>query len=956
MPRNLLEMNSNLRQLKEKLTLLYAAVLRLHPQLAAQVEQDAQAKLARNSTEYTAAYNAAGKTYWDADKLVEKEILAINADAGLLASGWDDPRWEKWSPPVRIESEPLLRVGEFSEEMFVAKTPALVHFLGGRPLIFSAYASADNTAAIAALQSCLLRLLAGLPPGKVRFLFIDPVGLGENCAPFMQLADYDEELIHSRAWSESRHIEARLVELSDHIQTVIQKFLRTDFPDISAYNAQAGEMAEPYQVLVIFDFPQNFSLEMARRLVTIAQSGPRCGIYPLLILNESLPLPRDFAVDEFKNLFHTVRFTLGRVKDSAPVFDQCLLVPDKLPAPALLNRILSETGKRAREGKKVEVPFDQMLSRFARQLALIPEDYPGVKTAVDFADPSTWWKASSSPNLTALLGPSGARKIQCLDLGKSNSTNHNVLIAGRVGSGKTTLLHVLISSLALLYSPAEIELYLIDFKKGVGFKPYAAYQLPHARVVAIESEREFGNSVLQKLDQELRRRGDLFRQAQVAAIADYRKVTGKVLPRILLLVDEFQEFFSEEDQLSLQAAQILDRLARQGRAFGMHMVLGSQTLAGTSRLPSSMLGQIAVRIALQCSEADSRLILADDNPAARLLSRPGEAIYNTADGLLEGNNLFQVAWLADDMRDRLIQRLHNHALKTGFQPAEPATVFEGSAPADVSQNRPFKDTLTRFRSGQAAAPSNKPPQTWLGETIAILPPLAVSFPRQSGRNLLLMGIQEEAIMGLFANILPALLATAWESTQEYSTISLLNFVNPELEISQSFERIAGKYPASIKKGSRREIGPIISELYQEVQLRIQSEKPFTRPLFLMVFGLQRARDLRPESNDIFAPALGREQALPLSRQLTAILRDGPEVGIFTIAWCDTLANFNRTLERGLLREFSQRVVFQVSPDDSASLVDSHAAARLGENRALYYDEDKGASIKFRPYTLPPEDW
>ena len=37
-------------------------------------------------------------------------------------------------------------------------------------------------------------------------------------------------------------------------------------------------------------------------------------------------------------------------------------------------------------------------------------------------------------------------------------------------------------------------------------------ELPHARVIAIESEREFGLSVLQRLDVELKDRGDLFRQ------------------------------------------------------------------------------------------------------------------------------------------------------------------------------------------------------------------------------------------------------------------------------------------------------------------------------------------------------------------------------------------------------------------------------------------------------------
>lgn len=63
----------------------------------------------------------------------------------------------------------------------------------------------------------------------------------------------------------------------------------------------------------------------------------------------------------------------------------------------------------------------------------------------------------------------------------------------------------------MMYSPDEAELYLIDFKKGVEFRAYAANRLPHAKVVAIESEREFGLSVLQRLDVELRDRGDKFR-------------------------------------------------------------------------------------------------------------------------------------------------------------------------------------------------------------------------------------------------------------------------------------------------------------------------------------------------------------------------------------------------------------------------------------------------------------
>ena len=117
------------------------------------------------------------------------------------------------------------------------------------------------------------------------------------------------------------------------------------------------------------------------------------------------------------------------------------------------------------------------------------------------------------------LGRAGATKLQYLRLGKG--TSQHVLIAGKTGSGKSTLLHALITNLALHYSPDEVEFYLIDFKKGVEFKTYATHALPHARVIAIESEREFGLSVLQRLDAELKRRGDLFREHGVQDLDGY---------------------------------------------------------------------------------------------------------------------------------------------------------------------------------------------------------------------------------------------------------------------------------------------------------------------------------------------------------------------------------------------------------------------------------------------------
>src|SRR5215831_8490445 len=155
------------------------------------------------------------------------------------------------------------------------------------------------------------------------------------------------------------------------------------------------------------------------------------------------------------------------------------------------------------------------------------------------------------------------------------------------------------------------------------------------------------------------------------------------MPRTLQIIDEFQEFFSEDDKLSQEASLLLDRLVRQGRAFGIHVLLGSQTIGGTSGLARSTIGQMAVRIALQTSEADSHLILADNNAAARLLSRPGEAIYNDAGGLIEANSPFQVAWLPDAQRDRYLDSVESRATAATIPPP---VVFEGNAPADLTKN------------------------------------------------------------------------------------------------------------------------------------------------------------------------------------------------------------------------------------------------------------------------------
>src|SRR5262245_10238305 len=576
----------------------------------------------------------------------------------------------------------------------------------------------------------MLRFLTALPPGKVRFTVIDPVGLGDNFAAFMHLADYDEQLIASRIWTESTHIDQRLSDITGHMEDVIQKYLRHQFKTIEEYNEAAGEVAEPYRVLVVANFPTNFTADAARRLVSIVNSGSSCGVFTLVSVDARMSMPHGFVLSDLEQACLNLVWENDKFIFKDEVLEKFDLAPDGPPDPVSLARIVHAVGARAREAHRVEVPFD-MVAPSAEKV----------------------WTGTTRDGITVAIGRAGATKIQSLGLGRG--TSQHGLIAGKTGSGKSTLLHAIITNLSLIYSPDEIELYLIDFKKGVEFKPYAEQHLPHARVVAIESEREFGLSVLQRLDAELKIRGDKYRTAGVNDVASYRtERPNERLPRILLIVDEFQEFFVEDDKLAQEAALLLDRLVRQGRAFGLHVLLGSQTLGGAYSLARSTIDQMAVRIALQCSEADAHLILSKDNAAARLLGRPGEAIYNDANGLVEGNNVFQIVWMDDDRRDQMLEQVQRLTGLHKLRPAALPVVFEGNLPADVRNNVHANRLLAEpaWPAPPRAAPA------WLGEAIAIKDPTAAVFRRQTGSNLLVIGQQEEAALGVLATALVSLAA------------------------------------------------------------------------------------------------------------------------------------------------------------------------------------------------------
>ncbi len=149
---------------------------------------------------------------------ISAEVRAVFPDWGGGLSSQDLPQVPEALVIGRLSVDlALLPDGLSADDFFRLRNrealplPALVGFPDRCSLLFTA-SSASLPQAVVHLRAVVLRILTALPPGKVRFTFIDPVALGEHFAPFLHLADHDESLVSGRVWTEPRQIEQQLAD------------------------------------------------------------------------------------------------------------------------------------------------------------------------------------------------------------------------------------------------------------------------------------------------------------------------------------------------------------------------------------------------------------------------------------------------------------------------------------------------------------------------------------------------------------------------------------------------------------------------------------------------------------------------------------------------------------------------------------------------------------------------
>lgn len=221
------------------------------------------------------------------------------------------------------------------------------------------------------------------------------------------------------------------------------------------------------------------------------------------------------------------------------------------------------------------------------------------------------------------------------------STNLHAFITGVTGSGKTTLLNNVITGIAEKYTSDEIQLYLMDYKDGVEFQVFKNH--PNCKKIFLDNEDlEASISLLEEFRGTMKTRATTFKQQEVNNITAYNKLNPKTpMPRIVLIIDEVHKLFVGDYNYVDRFSSILKPLMRQGRSYGVHIILSTQSLAGT-QIDRELMGQITLRISYKLTDpSDSEAIFIYGNTEALNLEKY-ELIYNNNAGNKKDNVLCRV--------------------------------------------------------------------------------------------------------------------------------------------------------------------------------------------------------------------------------------------------------------------------------------------------------------------------
>jgi len=795
---------------------------------------------------------------------------------------------------------------------------------------------------LAVSHHIILSFLSYIPVTKIKICVCDSERRGNSIIPFLDFRKKVPDAFDQSIYTSQEAVYEKLLKLNAQVDEFIQDKLANRFRNIVEYNKNIQSRAEAITLLMIYDFPSGFDGRSIDLLINILKNGSRCGIYTVICHNP------DIAFSKYDNIDERIEQIMRHCMAIDCKSDQYVVLPYNLhyrfPAGisnSQTNAFITDYAKIYEEIKKKGLSFTDILDK-------------------------ELYVRKSATGLHIPIGIGDADSIISIELGSGSS--HHGLIAGATGSGKSTLLHTLIISAMLHYSPEQLHLYLMDFKSGTEFKIYESKRLPHIQLLALDAMQEFGESILENLVADMENRGNLFKRVGQSSLKGYTEETGQALPRILVIMDEFQILFNDSTnrKVAMNCAELTKRLVTEGRAFGIHLLMATQSTKVISDLTLShgTLEQMRIRIGLKCGEDDARYLFSDrnDQKALSMMKGPiGTAVINP-EYMEESNIGFRTAYCDGESQERYLAQISQRFSDCGCS----TQTFEGGRTTPL---------LQYFEKMGVCSTDERPVQIHMGELIKVAPPFVVRIDKKRKYNLLVCGANERMADTLTNNY--ALSALLNRNAFVYCIDG--NALVGENASKELYSLLASHSPCFQVADDRGDIIRIINEVYDKyssrkrnndntVDLIIIKNLQFLDIVKSMLKGeaidgaayIETNESLQPEDpNDLFGSfsnfisSRSSSDVASATDKLLRLVADGSGYGVHFVISSLEYQTVRECMYYGenVLSKFPERIIFALNNNDADNLIENVSVSGLRDN-TVYYTDGVRDTFQLKPFRAP----
>ena len=600
------------------------------------------------------------------------------------------------------------------------------------------YESKDNDAVLAFFQFMLLRIVMQYPVGNLHLSMFDPLNNANSFNHLVRIFGGRANkamLIDGGVHNVAENIKRSIASLNQWITNINAQYrddLKTRYEE------------EAVRIFAATDFPQGFDRGQYGDLRSIARSVRTSGLGMYICMEKGAESELEAngreLLKEIRDVLINVSLgrTGGRVSLSLMGSSENgqIILEDYAPMKAKLGDILHKISS-------TEIPTVR------RSLSIL---YPGK----DIMQPRNW-RQGRTDYLNVPFGVVGAGEIVSAPFGLDTYTH--MLVGGSPRAGKSWFLHDIIINILINYSPDTVELYLLDFKEGVEFSSYGEYYLPSIRVAAVNSVREFGLSILKRIEEEFDERTRLFDESAKTTIVDYNEWavhTDKPrMKRIVVIFDEFEQLMHEEDGIQRECYRILFKLTDMVAAVGIHFIFATQNFTVCGRVQELFRNKFHGRVAMRGAMG----VMAEDSEQGILNSYGrSNVLYNANCGEAGMGTIVRTPSVCPtDMTDSFVKNLL-HKMSDFYSAKENKRLYGDLKTFLVSKNITLDSQypINRWIKGEepeSILDEDENCGILLGNAYESLKHAVISFSDEDGQNMAIVSPKKEVVLETLKNII-----------------------------------------------------------------------------------------------------------------------------------------------------------------------------------------------------------